>query len=70
MRSNALLADKTDLVTTSVTPAYEENADILMTKVSDMDALHASVIVPTITKIILITRTVHSCAADTTGGHE
>ena len=70
MRSNALLADKTDLVTTSVTPAYEENADILMTKVSDMDALHASVIVPTITKIILITRTAHLCAVDTTGGHE
>ena len=70
MRSNALLADKTDLVTTSVTPAYEENADILMTKVSDMDALHVSVIVPTTTKITLITRTAHSCAVDTTGGHE
>ena len=69
MRSNALLADKTDLVTTSVTPAYEENADILMTKVSDMDALHVSAIVLTITKIILITRTAHSCAVDTTGSH-
>ena len=70
MRSNALLADKTDLVTTSVTPAYEENAGIPMIKVFGMDALHASVIVPTITKIILITRTAHSCAVDTTGGHE
>ena len=69
MRSNALLADKTDLVTTSVTPAYEENADIPMTKVSNMDALHVSAIVLTITKIILITRTAHSCVADIIGGH-
>ena len=69
MRVNALLADKTDLVTTSVTPAYEENADILMTKVSDMDALHVSVIVLTITKITLTTRTARACAAGTTGSH-
>ena len=69
MRSNAFLVDKTDLVTTSVTPASGENADFLMTKASVTDALHVSVIVPMTTKITLITRTAHSCAADTIGGH-
>ena len=64
-----MLVVRTDHVTTFATPVSEENADFLMTKVSDMDALHVSVIVLTITKITLITRTAHSCAVDTTGSH-
>ena len=69
MRSSAFLVDKTDLVTTSVTPASGENADFLMIKVSATDALHVSVIVLTTTKITLITRTAHSCAVEIIGGH-
>ena len=70
MRSNAFLVDKTDLVITPATPAYEENADFLMTKVSDMDALRAFVIFRTTIKITLTMLTAHSCAVGIIGNHE